>query len=203
MGSEAVQPCNREESENTPAIADPARPFTDVPGGDHLSPEVPPAPPPQRGAQRSARRRSRKLRGRGEGSVYQRKDGTWCASLTIGVDGNGKQRRRSVYGRTKSDVQEGLLRLQRDTLNGDATGPHRLTVAAYLAQWLEGVRPNLRTSSHRSYSTVVRLHIDPVLGHLQLSKLKPMHIQALHTETEKRGEVPGFGSLFMPCCERR
>jgi hypothetical protein len=137
-------------------------------GGDHLSPDVPPTRPPQHGAQserqRSARRRSRKRRGRGEGSIYQRKDGSWCASLTIGVDGNGKQRRRSVYGRTKSDVQEGLLRLQRDTLNGDATGPHRQRVAAYLAQWLEAVRPNLRTSSHRSYSTVVRLHIDPVWG---------------------------------------
>jgi integrase len=150
----------------------------------------------QQAPKQAAPRRSRKRRGRGEGSIHQRRDGTWCASLTIGFDENGKQRRRSVYGPTKAKALEGLQNLQRETLNGDATESRRLTVAAYLKQWLDdSARPNLRTSSFRSYSTVVRLHINPVLGHIQLAKLRPMHVQALHAETERKGASPRLRQL--------
>ena len=33
-------------------------------------------------------------RGNGEGSVYQRKDGTWAAVLTVGVKPDGKPDRK-------------------------------------------------------------------------------------------------------------
>ncbi len=37
-----------------------------------------------------------KRRGNGEGSIYRRADGKWCASVTIGHDENGRRKRR--YG---------------------------------------------------------------------------------------------------------
>lgn len=36
-------------------------------------------------------------RGNGEGSVYQRKDGTWAAVLTVGVKPDGKPDRSGTY----------------------------------------------------------------------------------------------------------
>ncbi len=39
-----------------------------------------------------------KRRGRGEGSIYRRKDGSWVAQYTVG------DKRRYIYGKTKKDV---------------------------------------------------------------------------------------------------
>ena len=51
-------------------------------------------------------------RGNGEGSIYRTPNGQWCAALTIGYDGNGKRRRRYLYGRTKGEVLEKLNELR-------------------------------------------------------------------------------------------
>ena len=32
----------------------------------------------------------------GEGSIFQRRDGTWCGYITLGYDDNGKQRKKYV-----------------------------------------------------------------------------------------------------------
>ena len=61
---------------------------------------------------------SRKRRGRGEGSISQRADGTWEAKISLGYDGEGKRHRRTVYGKTKGEVQEKLRKIQTDTLVG-------------------------------------------------------------------------------------
>jgi hypothetical protein len=57
---------------------------------------------------------ARKRRGRGEGSIYRRKDGWWTGSISLGFDGNGKRIRRSVNGETKAEIQTKLRNLQVD-----------------------------------------------------------------------------------------
>jgi integrase len=42
-------------------------------------------------------------RGQGEGSIYLRKDGRWCASITL-----ENRRRKTFYGKTRKEVQEKL-----------------------------------------------------------------------------------------------
>jgi hypothetical protein len=41
---------------------------------------------------------NRKRRGRSEGSVHQRADGLWVASISLGYDERGKRRRLVAYG---------------------------------------------------------------------------------------------------------
>ena len=42
----------------------------------------------------------------GNGTIRQRKDGTWEARFTVCIDpGSGKQVRRSVYGKTQKEAQ--------------------------------------------------------------------------------------------------
>lgn len=40
-------------------------------------------------------------RGKGEGSILQRTDGSWMAVITIGHNATGKRLRKYVYGKTK------------------------------------------------------------------------------------------------------
>ena len=50
-------------------------------------------------------------RGNGEGSVYQRKDGTWAAVLTVGVKPDGKPDRKFLYGKTRKEVAKHKISL--------------------------------------------------------------------------------------------
>ena len=36
----------------------------------------------------------------GEGTISKRPDGTWEAKIRLGYDGEGKRKRKTVYGRT-------------------------------------------------------------------------------------------------------
>ena len=49
-------------------------------------------------------------RGKGEGTIYQRQDGTWSGQVTVGRDPiSGRQQRVTVYGATEKEVQEKIL----------------------------------------------------------------------------------------------
>ncbi|NNJ12003.1 site-specific integrase [Chloroflexales bacterium ZM16-3] len=123
-----------------------------------------------------------KRRGRGEGSIFKREDGTWCASMTLGVR-DGQRRRTYVYGKTRKEVVEKLQALQRDQAAG-ATFT-KLTVKAFLDQWLEQtVKRMNRVRTYDKYAADSANHIIPAIGHHQLAKLTPDHVQAMLNQLE-------------------
>lgn len=128
---------------------------------------------------------ARARRGYGEGSIYQRPDGRWCAILSAGYDGNGKRVRRVVYGDTKKAVGDELAKLQNKKAHGTLTTPSRTTVAGYLAQWLKDVaRVTVRATTFYNYESVVKNHISPRIGGVALQKLMPAHVQGLYSDME-------------------
>src|SRR5437667_10660181 len=106
-----------------------------------------------------------KRRGHGEGSVFRRKDCMWCGVVTIGYDGTGKRRRRYVYGATKAETLEKLMRLQHAKLTGELGESTRFTVAAYLRYGLDtAARQAVREATHRLNADLIRLHINTRIG---------------------------------------
>lgn len=54
------------------------------------------------------------------------------------------------------------------------------TVGQYLDTWLRDVvARQLRPTTHRTYSDLVRLHIAPAIGHVRLRALRPQHVRAM------------------------
>src|SRR5581483_11189652 len=80
---------------------------------------------------------ARKRRGRGEGSVFQRADGRWVGSVGLGYGGDGKRKRRTVYGATKQEVVEKLDQLRGDARAGTLPDAGGLTVGQLLDRWLQ------------------------------------------------------------------
>lgn len=120
-----------------------------------------------------------KRRGNGEGSIYQRDDGTWVATVDLGWV-NGKRKRKAVYGKTRKEVADKLKALHRDIEAGINVAPERQTVKKFLETWLEQtIKPRLRAKTYRSYEQIVRVHLVPHLGHYQMTKLAPEHVQAM------------------------
>ena len=109
-----------------------------------------------------------------EGNLRQRADGTWEARLTL-PDG----RRKSLYAKTQAQVVEKLHAAQRAINEGLPPTPEKITLGAYLEQWLgESVKPTVRPYTLQSYQQNVRLHIAKELGHIQLAKLTAPAIQS-------------------------
>jgi integrase len=127
----------------------------------------------------------RKRRGQGEGSIYYREDEKrWVASF-MGED--GKRIYRS--GKTRREAFEKLQQALQEQKQGKlVTGPQQ-TVRQYLEYWLDAVckPPALRISSYEKYRKLINTYILPALGHIQLQKLTPQHVQALYRKTGDDG----------------
>jgi integrase len=121
-------------------------------------------------------------RGNGEGSIYQRKDGRWVASITTGKPGQ----RKYIYGKTRREVQERLKIALREQQQGMLVTTPQQTVEQFLTYWLDVRTQSVRIRTHERYRQFVRLHIIPIIGHIQLQKLTAQHIQGMYAELEKR-----------------
>lgn len=123
----------------------------------------------------------RTKRGQGEGGLYQRGDGVWVASVSLGME-NGRRRRRVVYGRTKTEAKQKLQALLAELqTKGALPDPTKLTLGEYLDQWAQSAASTVRASTMESYLRPIRLHIKPALGDIPLTKLQPLHVQHLYT----------------------
>ena len=101
-------------------------------------------------------------RGAGEGSVFRRSDGRWCAYLSLPEGG-----RRYLYGRTRADVQRKLVGARRTQDDGLPFSPERQTVGDFLTEWLEGQRQRLCPNTWKRYEEYVRIHIVPAFGRVK------------------------------------
>jgi integrase len=136
-------------------------------------------------------------RGKGEGSIYQRNDGTWEAKLSLGTTPDGRRIRKSVYGDTKAAVLEALARARFESGQGYPDG-EKLTVARFLEMWLrDHVDSHTRPNTRKSYRYTVSQYLNPAIGALRLSELRPTSMDGLRAAM-KTAKVPP-ASAFYAC----
>ena len=125
-----------------------------------------------------------KQRGHNEGSIYQRKDGRWVAAVTDQQTG----KRKSLYGKTRREVSERLKVALRDQQQGLPVTAEKLTVAQYLARWLDAsAKPSVKTKTYDGYESIVRVRVVPRIGRLSLSKVTALDLQALYADLQRAG----------------
>jgi integrase len=127
-------------------------------------------------------------RGKGEGSIVQRADGTWMAQIEIGRDANGKRQRKTFYGKTKKAVADKLTGEANALLTGTSAVCGKMTVADLLQKWLtESAIPNTSRATSNQYERIAKLHVTPKVGHIKLSAVRPLHIQTMLSTLETAG----------------
>ena len=123
-------------------------------------------------------------RGNAEGSIHRRNsDGRWVAAIS--TDG----RRKYYYGKTRSEVAEKLRTAQALADGGVAVGDDRVTVGAYLRDWLR-TKSELRPRTLEGYRINVENHLVPAIGRIPLTRLLIGHIERLHEELRAAGLSP-------------
>jgi integrase len=132
---------------------------------------------------------SRKRRGRGEGSIFQRSDGLWVGTVSLGFGADKKRRRKTVYGATKKEVTDALLKLRVEYAVGEMADPQSMTMEGWLTQWLEcTARVKTSPTTYSRYERVFRLQVIPHVGHIKLQKFDEMQVWNLLGKLEKEGE---------------
>lgn len=132
----------------------------------------------------------RPRRKKGEGSVfYHEKLGLWTAIVNLGVDENGRRKRRQVYGHKESQVVEKLKAIEYEVASGgSADRPTRKTLALFLTEWLEEeIAPKKRATTLRSYKGIVNSHIcgPHGIGHLKLRDVTPKAISSFYARQRR------------------
>lgn len=126
-----------------------------------------------------------------DGSVYQRKDGRWVASVDFGISG-GKRHRRTRYAATETAAKS--LRRKMLTERDKGRIGDDCTVEQWLTHWLDNIAPEraseVTTRNYRSHAT---RWIIPILGAQRLSALRPEDVRRLRRYIEKTGKVTWKG----------
>jgi integrase len=142
-------------------------------------------------------------RGKGEGGLTQRKDGTWQGMLDMGF-ANGKRQRKYVYGKTKTEAARRLRALSEHMKQSTQAEDQQAaqTVAEYMNDWYATYFAGKRAAATCKLNRAqIDQHIIPGLGHIELKTLRTQHIQewvnALHATPCRRRHAkqqhePGF-----------
>jgi len=119
----------------------------------------------------------------GEGSITQRTDGRWQASIQL----DGK--RRSVYGQTRLEAADKLDALKRQAhAAGRLPASGKTTVNALLDAWLEVKAPHLKARTLADYGSIADTLLRPTLGKVALAKMTPARIARLYANWQSAGK---------------
>lgn len=116
----------------------------------------------------------------------------WEARFTVGFDPEtGKQRQRSITGKTQAEVAQKLREATAEIGLGTYVEPCKLTAAQWLDIWEQDYIADLKPSSAESYHYQIKNHLKPGLGRVSLDKLTPHMIQHFYNSLSKEGLSPG------------
>ena len=121
-------------------------------------------------------------RSNGEGTIYKRKNGTWCAAYYI-VTPQGKKR-KSVYGKTQKEVREKLKKAQRDAEQQSVNNDRSITLSDWVGLWLKDYKKNnLKLTTYQNYELNYDKHIkESKIGKKNLYKLTVKDFQKFYNE---------------------
>ena len=127
-----------------------------------------------------------------KGSIKQRSPGSWQIRVFLGRDAQGKIMRRNetVRGK-KADAERRLREILTEVDRGITQPQQRYTLAQWLDKWIADVIiPNRRQKTVDRYQGDIDKHIVPHLGHIEIAKLTPSHIQELESKLLRDGKKP-------------
>ncbi|MBT3391641.1 MAG: site-specific integrase [Chloroflexi bacterium] len=119
---------------------------------------------------------AKKIRGRNEGSIHQRSNGTWRVQIYL----DGKRTGKTF--KTKAEAQNWLQEMQYQLRRGFDLEGSQITLGEYLQQWLDAKSVSARETTIYQYRLQVKNHIIPYLGDVPLQDLHLARIERFYTE---------------------
>ena len=131
-------------------------------------------------SEKKERKQKPKSRGNGDGSIYYSESRKrWIGQVTTGRDAAGKLKRRTVYGKTKTEVKEKVDALKNEVRTQTYIAPDRITVYQLLEALIEEDK-ELNIVNDAAYTrkkaTLERIKKSSLSG-VSIQSVKPQQIQ--------------------------
>lgn len=112
--------------------------------------------------------------------ICQRKDGLFVARF---VDKSGK--RHEKYFKTLPEARNWLDDSRYADRHDDIFVPADITVDAWFEYWINNIVGDLAPNTRRNYRERYKFNIQPIIGRMQLSEVKPMHCKMVLNSMDK------------------
>ena len=125
------------------------------------------------------------------GNITRRGKSSWRLKFDAEPDAETGERRiryQTIKG-TRKDAEAELARLLNDAHRGTLVDPTKITVADWLRQWLDGVKGDLSRGTVENYLGKIERQIIPVLGKIELQRLKPADVRRWFVDMPTKGRA--------------
>jgi integrase len=131
-----------------------------------------------------------------KGHIRERTPSRWAIVIDVRDPATGKRRRKwHSFAGTKRKAQDECARLISSLQGGTYLEPAKITVGQFLDRWLEHTKPLVSPRTHERYGEIVRKNINPLLGAVILTKLRPIQISEAYAKALSGGRRDGRGGL--------
>lgn len=121
------------------------------------------------------------------GTVRKRSDNRYEGRYTA-PDG----RQHSVYASTYPDCVKALKAAIGDVDSGHWIAPEKMTVAEWLVVFFRDYQAHTTSRTVFVYEQIARLHITPIIGEVQLSRLSSLHVRRVVNTMIQKGLSPRY-----------
>ena len=119
-------------------------------------------------------------RGKGEGGIFQRDNGLWVGRIELPPDRDGKRRRKEFTSKSKATVIRKMQALRKQLEQSGDIPSDNLTVEGWLTYWVREVAVKTRRpKTVEAYRSIITRQINPIIGHLRLSKVTGQNVRAV------------------------
>jgi integrase len=120
-------------------------------------------------------------RANNEGTLYRRKDGLWCAQVSL--DG----RRLTKYGKTQRECHDWIKETLAKIDSGMTYGSIHIALESFISSWLNGKKLSRRERTVFQYRKIAENYILPRLGKMRIQDIRPVHIQRMYSTFKESG----------------
>ena len=110
----------------------------------------------------------------------------YVARYTVGIDpGTGKQKQKSIYGKTQKEVREKLREATYQLDTRTYIDPRKLSVAEWFDEWMKTYNSGLTELTRAKYEGIIKTHIKPNLGSMKIQDLDSYRVQKMLNNLKK------------------
>jgi integrase len=123
--------------------------------------------------------------------MTKRKDGRWTTNRTFKNPITGERRRVYFTGKTQSEVKAKVAAAVERHHAGVPVTDSKRTLGEWLGEWrTTWLKASDRAdSTKQNYATVLRVHVEPMLGQVPLDRLTPGHLVRVLNKMEEEGKA--------------
>ncbi|MBQ6336553.1 MAG: site-specific integrase [Ruminococcus sp.] len=128
-------------------------------------------------------------------TIKKRKNGSYQITVSCGYDINGRQLRRYLtYTPEKGmtarqiakEVDRQAILFEEECANGTAASDGKIKLGDYIPMYLSNAKHELSPLVYSQYVRIFNICIIPMLGHMKLKDIKPIHIQRFVNQLQER-----------------